>query len=79
MQKSQARELASEIHTLLKEHLRKSAPNAEAIESVIADYIEREATMLEHRKTAALLKPSDKMSNSRVRELAGIPHKRNFV
>lgn len=79
MQKSQAKELASEIHSLLREHLRKGAPNVEAVEAIIADYLERDAAMTEGKKTAALLKPSDKMSNTRIRELAGIPHKRNFI
>ena len=79
MQKSQAKELASEIHELLREHLRKGAPNIDAVEAVIADYLERDAAKTESKKTAALLKPSDKMSNTRIRELAGIPHKRNFI
>lgn len=79
MQKSQAKELASEIHQLLREHMRKNAPSADAIVELIADYLERDAAILENKKTAALLKPSDKMSNTRIRELAGIPHKRNFV
>lgn len=78
--------LATTLQDWLREKIGMQAPLPEEIEAVIREHFDKFGVTLvdesvSESKVAALLKPSlsESSTSKRMRELAGIPHKKNYT
>lgn len=83
MSRTNKRAFAEELHDYMWQFAKGKTPRPAEIEQFIKDYEQKVGSPIfveedaSHQKTAALFKPAEE--SKRLRELAGIPHKGNYV
>jgi hypothetical protein len=81
MKRTNVRAFAEELHDYMWQFAKDKTPRPSEIEQFIDSYVKKLGTPLfieeGEQKTAALFKPVGE--SKRLRELAGIPHKGNYV
>jgi hypothetical protein len=82
MSRTNKRAFAEELHDYMWQFAKEKTPRPAEIEKFIHDYEQKVGTRIfieeaVEKKKAALFKPAGE--SKRLRELAGIPHKGNYV